>query len=428
MCGDFFRRRVHIVTHSLVGQDISHVNHRLCNLVSRQIAKLGIMCNGKFRGKDYLVVIGASVIDPCEPLVNRTDKSGSSPRAGTTLGLGCSIGIVKEVDGSVTLYKLNEALNDKKVWWKCPVGHDYQATILHRSSGTKCPICNFGRQTSFAEQAIFFYVKKIYPDAINRYKASFLNKMELDIFIPSINLAIEYDGEAWHKENSKIREQEKYKICQSNGIKLIRIREKMPNNPFVIADECISLEGNMWEHKQLEILIKELMRSLDPHSNFWTRKKPKNIYSTIDINIKRDQFEIQKNISISKNQSLKSLYPHIAKEWHPTLNENLTAFQVTPHSDLKVWWLCPECKNEYSASVSHRVSGTGCPKCGIIKSARKRSKPVQKIDKNTGEILEIFESISDASRKTKISSGNISAVCKNLRQHAGGYIWKYANL
>ena len=70
----------------------------------------------------------------------------------------------------------------------------------------------------------------------------------------------------------------------------------------------------------------------------------------------------------------------------------------------------------------------GCPKCGIIKSTQKRSKPVQKIDKNTGEILESFKSISDASRKTKISAGNISAVCKNLRQHAGGYTWKYANL
>lgn len=202
----------------------------------------------------------------------------------------------------------------------------------------------------------------------------------------------------------------------------------MPNNPFVIADECINLKGNMWKHKQLEILIRELIRFLDPRSNFWTRKNPKTIYSPLDININRDRFEIQKNISLSKNKSLKSLYQNIAKEWHPTLNENLTASQVTPHSDLKVWWLCPACKNEYSASISHRVYGTGCPKCGIIKSAQKRSKSVQKIDKNTGEILEIFESISDASRKTKISSGNISAACKNLRQHAGGYIWKYANL
>ena len=28
----------------------------------------------------------------------------------------------------------------KKVWWLCPLGHEYKATILHRSSGTNCPV------------------------------------------------------------------------------------------------------------------------------------------------------------------------------------------------------------------------------------------------------------------------------------------------
>ncbi|MBQ5799228.1 MAG: zinc-ribbon domain-containing protein, partial [Oscillospiraceae bacterium] len=63
----------------------------------------------------------------------------------------------------------------RKVWWLCPKGHSYEATILHRSSGTNCPQCNSGRQTSFAEQAVFFYIKKIFPDAISRYKEIFDN-------------------------------------------------------------------------------------------------------------------------------------------------------------------------------------------------------------------------------------------------------------
>ncbi len=332
-----------------------------------------------------------------------------------------------EKNGSTTPEKVTYG-SGKKVWWKCPIGHEYQATILHRVHGTNCPICNSGRQTSFAEQAIFFYIKKIYPDAINRFTAPFLKKMELDIFIPSINLAIEYDGEAWHKDNSQTKEQEKYKRCQSNQIKLIRIREKIPENSHLIADACINLEGKMWEHKQLEKVIIELIRSLDPCSNFWTRKNPRNIYSPISVNIERDRYEIQKNIILPTNNSLLYLHPNIAKEWHPVLNKNLSPSQVKPHSDLKVWWLCPTCKNQYLSSVSHRISGTGCPKCGIQKSAQKRSKPVKKIDIHTGEVLEIFPSASEASRKTKISCGNIIAVCKKIRKQAGGYIWEYSNL
>ena len=46
---------------------------------------------------------------------------------------------------------------------------------------------------------------------------------ELDIYIPSIKLAIEYDGEAWHKNNTIKREERKYQLCKENGIKLIRL-------------------------------------------------------------------------------------------------------------------------------------------------------------------------------------------------------------
>lgn len=101
----------------------------------------------------------------------------------------------------------------KKYWWVCPKGHEYQASALHRSAGTNCPVCNSGRQTSYAEQAVFYYVKNVFPDAQNRYKDIFKNGMELDIFIPSIRLAIEYDGVFWHKMANTERDREKYRIC-----------------------------------------------------------------------------------------------------------------------------------------------------------------------------------------------------------------------
>jgi len=45
----------------------------------------------------------------------------------------------------------------KKVWWKCPIGHEYQASLHERGTGgTNCPICRASRLTSFGEQAIYF--------------------------------------------------------------------------------------------------------------------------------------------------------------------------------------------------------------------------------------------------------------------------------
>ena len=67
---------------------------------------------------------------------------------------------------------------------------------------------------SFPEQAVYFYIKKAFPDAINSYKDIFDNRMELDIYIPSIKVGIEYDGAKWHKDDTLDKERTKYHICQ----------------------------------------------------------------------------------------------------------------------------------------------------------------------------------------------------------------------
>ncbi|MBR3640662.1 MAG: hypothetical protein IKN53_01365 [Oscillibacter sp.] len=315
----------------------------------------------------------------------------------------------------------------KKVWWLCPEGHEYQATLLHRSSGTNCPICNAGRQTSFAEQAVYYYVKKVFPDAVSRYKEIFTNGMELDIYIPSIKLAIEYDGEAWHKADMIDREEKKYKICHEHGIKLLRLKEKMSDERRNTADRFLSIEGNMFEHNQLAKVIRALLDDIDPETNMWTRKNPLAFHSKVDINIPRDEAEIRSYMTKLKSGSFSELYPDLAKEWHPSKNGNLTPDKVKPRSDIVAWWICPDCGNEYKASIGSRSVGTGCPKCGIIKSALKRSKKVVMIDPVTNESKELFCSISDAARKTGVNSSNITMVCNGQRAKAGGYKWRYCD-
>jgi len=305
----------------------------------------------------------------------------------------------------------------KKVWWVCPQGHSYQATILHRSSGTNCPICHSGRQTSFAEQATYFYVKQLYPDAISRYKARFLGRMELDIFIPSINYAIEYDGEAWHKENALKRERSKYKICQDNGIKLIRMREKPSDLGSMTADYQFSTE-ELYKPKNLERIIIEIIKRLN-FSKGWLRACP------IDVDLKRDRFEILKYRTDIRDRSLLTEFPDIAQEWHPSKNEGVTPAMFKPRSDHKVWWKCKSCGNDYQSAIGHRTSGTGCPKCAVEKVTSVKRKAVKMTDPETGEVVKTFVSISDAARAMGISSSNITMVCKGVRSKAGGYCWSY---
>lgn len=66
---------------------------------------------------------------------------------------------------------------------------------------------------------------------------------------------------------------------------------------------------------------------------------------------------------VNHTNSLASLRPDIAKEWHPTLNGDLTPDDVTAKNNKKVWWFC-ELGHEWKTRVSHRtISKSNCPYC-----------------------------------------------------------------
>lgn len=243
--------------------------------------------------------------------------------------------------------------SNKKVWWLCPNNHEYQAKIGERTrdNGSNCPICNRQSRTSFPEQALFYYIKQLYPDAINGYRAKFLKTMELDIYIPSLSIAIEYDGEPWHRKDKLYREQKKYKICVENKVKLIRIREKKHESTAEIADEQIGIiekkgKGN------LEETIKYLLKRLNVTDK------------NVDVNIGRDEIKIREGYQSKIKDSIAELYPELIKDWHPTKNGLLTPADCKVGSVYKVWWKCSECGYEWQASPLKRCGrGHGCLNC-----------------------------------------------------------------
>jgi len=322
----------------------------------------------------------------------------------------------------------------ERAWWLCPKGHEYRAVIRDRVSGTNCPICNLRKQTSFPEQAVFYYVKKAYPEAINKYKEIFENTMELDIYIPSIKCGIEYDGKNWHKtEKEYEREKKKYKICKENNIKLIRLRERNDwNERSDIADKIYYIEKAK-DKKYLGLIIQDFINELQffPLSGrviVNIEKDKENILSyltSIDDSLAAKRPDVVKMWDYERNGSLKpemfsvssneelfwkcpdcghkwkssigsmtragrygcaecakqrkgetftkrrvkergSLLdnnPELAKEWHPTKNNDLKPEDITEGRFKPVWWKCTKCGYEWQASPNNRKKGVGCPHC-----------------------------------------------------------------
>ena len=71
---------------------------------------------------------------------------------------------------------------------------------------------------------------------------------------------------------------------------------------------------------------------------------------------------------------LKTLYPHIAAEWHSERNGDLRPEHVLPGSRKKVWWICEQ-GHVWCASIASRTGGKrcGCPVCAGKVKAQKQA-------------------------------------------------------
>lgn len=241
--------------------------------------------------------------------------------------------------------------SSKNVWWLCKeCGHEWKAIVSNRSKGGDCPKCNERNKTSFPEQAIFYYVRKQYPDAINSFKEIFAdNHMEIDIYIPSISVGIEYDGVAWHA-TSQIREREirKYNICREKAIKLIRIKE----NPEHMDKDS----SDLLVHTEVKYSTESFVKLFNDMFEY--------IGVVPDIDLERDRIAIKEQYYRRlKERSVGSRYPELNDEWHPNKNGKLTTAMFLPGSTEKVWWLCKVCGHEWKTTIQSRTVGTGCPKC-----------------------------------------------------------------
>lgn len=64
-----------------------------------------------------------------------------------------------------------------------------------------------------------------------------------------------------------------------------------------------------------------------------------------------------------EDNSLASLFPETAREWHPTKNGKLTPASITFASRKKVWWLCKKEHSWQAMPADRTTSGSGCPHC-----------------------------------------------------------------
>lgn len=129
---------------------------------------------------------------------------------------------------------------------------------------------------SRSEKAVAYYIQKYFPDTICNDR-TVLSGKELDIYIPSKKVAIEYDGRFYHGNAKK--DEIKNHLCEDKGIRLYRIRED--GAPILKENENVTVYNlKNWKRVEFEAAIKSLLCAIGVPE------------SEIDVNLKRDYDEI----------------------------------------------------------------------------------------------------------------------------------------
>lgn len=127
---------------------------------------------------------------------------------------------------------------------------------------TRCPYCF--RQASQSEKELYKYIESIYNGTIIRNERKQIYPMELDIYIPDKNLALEFNGTLWHslKYKDKNYHYNKSRLCEEKGIRLIYIWEYEWKNerqrPILenIIKNALGINENRIYARKLDIEIK----------------------------------------------------------------------------------------------------------------------------------------------------------------------------
>lgn len=156
------------------------------------------------------------------------------------------IGLAQKMNGHCLS---KEYTNSKvKYRWKCHRGHEWEALAGHIRNGHWCPLCVSYLRESKPELELRSRILSVYPDACKANPFPEKPQMELDIFIPSLKKAIEFDGEYWHKsEKAKKRDSIKNGLCIKYGIDLMRVSDTdyLKDKEYVIEKVMTFLGNNL---------------------------------------------------------------------------------------------------------------------------------------------------------------------------------------
>ncbi len=201
----------------------------------------------------------------------------------------------------------------RKVWWRCPVKHEWQNSVIAQVRSMRCPYCT------------------------HRYVT---NENSLAAKDPEV-------AREWHRSKNRrlwFTNPGSFRFIQNTRIPEER---KKKNRSLTPKDVAFNSKERVW----------------------WQCASNHQWQDTVEHRVVRGRSCPEcRQIDLFEHQSLAAMYPALVKLWHPSRNK-ISANAITPNSNQMVWWRCPKkADHVWEAPVltvvrNHRAGTSSCPRC-----------------------------------------------------------------
>jgi hypothetical protein len=242
--------------------------------------------------------------------------------------------------------------SSKVVWWKCNKGHEWEARISSRASGTECPYCSGRRAIPHLND-----VATLHPELISSWHPD--NTILMHEQSPGSQVDALWICEFGHVWETKIRNRVRGSgclVCAGKQV-LAGYNDVATTHPPVTA---------LWDWDKNEVKPTEIshgsMREIHfrcANKHEWTYALSKQVRVSSGCS-----FCAGRKVVVGEND-LTVTHPSIAAQWHPVRNQDLLATMVTSSMDRTVWWL-GNCGHEWDMAIymrTHETKGQNCPIC-----------------------------------------------------------------
>ena len=254
------------------------------------------------------------------------------------------------------------AKSNAKVWWKCPVAddHEWQATISNRTHNhSGCPCCA-GKKPSVTNS-----LGDAYPEIAAEWHPTKNQEQDLSKVLSGTDKKVWWrcSVDPTHEWRATIKARTK----QGSGCLACAGKQVSATNSLQARAPDVAKQWHPTKNKKLT--PKDIVAGSNKKVWWKCPEGPDHEWQAPVVSRALGGIGCPycRGLKPSVTNSLASLHPELAKQWHPKRNGKLTPAKITAGSNKVVWWKCPEgADHEWRATVNNRTNPhnqSGCPCC-----------------------------------------------------------------